>query len=216
MSTFTHHPDDHIHIDELYLPLSFFLTQEPLYDLETPFIHREYIQLDRHVLSDGSTQEGSDLPWTEGDAYIAKKSIYADAYDEFLNPPPTVEEAREIKLSELSDFASEIRNGKVVFDGNIYFSTDEQLERIRNEYEQFSRDMPPLLPGGYYVNDHNYDEVSFTLLADLIDLIDKILELWYLVDLNEDFHRGEINDLVSVESIEAYSFASGWPITPYV
>lgn len=213
MGTFRHHPDGHIHIDELYMPLSFFQTQEPLYNLSAPWIERYYDQPNLHILRNKETQEGGILPYTDGDSYIAKKAIYAAAYEAYINPEPTLEEAKIIKISELSGYASNKKSGKVIYSSNTYLSIKNFLERIMHEYEKFAR--VGSLPGGYYILDETDIEISFTLLSDVEDLIDRIIELHYECDKIEDNHRKNINALLSVESTQSYDFTGGWPTTPY-
>lgn len=207
------HVATHIHIDELYLPLSFFMTQEPLYNLPSPYIRRNYIQPGFHMLSDGSTEIGGSLPYTDGDSYIAKKALYEAAYYDFLNPEPTLEEAKIIRISETAAYSDNIKKGKVVFNGDVYLSVNIFMDRIKGEFQRYKR--AGSIPGGYYVNEENDDQIPFTLLNDLSNLIDKILLLWYLCDVNEDFHRANINALVTVPAVQSYDFTTGWVLVPY-
>ncbi len=213
MGIFRHHPDGHIHIDDLYMPLSFFVTQEPLYTLPSPWTSRYYDQASIHKLSNLETVEGGPFPWGDGDSYISKKSIYESAYDAYLNPPLTLEQAKTLKISELQSYAATKRSGKVIYSSNTYPSIKNFLERIMHEYEKFNR--VGSLPGGYYVLDHLDNEISFTVLSDLEDLIDRIIELHWECDKVEDNHRQSINALVSVESVQSYDFTTGWPSIPY-
>lgn len=213
MGVFRHHPDGHIHVDDLYMPLSFFQTQEPLYTIISPWTGRYYEQSVIHKLTNDETVEAGSLPYTDGDSYISKKAAYQAAYDAYLNPAPTLEEAKTTKIIELIDYAAGKRNGKVSYGGNTYLSIKSFLERIIHEYDKFNR--AGSLPGGYYVLDHNDNEISFTVMSNLEDLIDRIIELHWECDKVEDNHRQSINVLVSVGSVQSYDFTTGWPTIPY-
>lgn len=213
MGEFRHHPDGHIHIDDLYMTLSFFLTQEPLYSLASPWTGRYYKQSVIHKLTNNETASAGSFPYSDGDSYISKKAIYQAAYDAYLNPTPTLVEAKITRINELQEYAATKKNGKVIYSGNTYLSIKSFLERIMYEYEKFTR--VGSLPGGYYVLDHNDNEISFTLLANLAALIDRIIELHWECDKVEDNHRQSINALVSVGSVQSYDFTTGYPTIPY-
>lgn len=216
MSEFKH-ANDFIHIDdglgEIVLPLSFFMIQEPLYNLPAPYIIRHYVPPTFHSLGDGKSRFGGSLPYTEGDTYISKKDLYETAYYNYLNPIPTLEEAKIIRISEVDDYSYNIKLGKVIYNTNTYFSRNNFLDKIKNEFERFTR--IGSLPVGFYVSDENYAQISFTVLSNLSDLIDKILELWYLCDVNDDYHRTQINALSTVSAIQSYDFTTGWPAVPF-
>jgi len=199
--------------EELFLPLSFFVTQEPLYNLPAPYITRYYEQTTRHFLSTSVSDFAGQFPYIAGDSYIAKKALYEAAYYDFLNPEPTLAEAKVTRISETEEYSNNIKSGKVIYSGDTYLSISIFLDRIRDEFERFTR--VASLPGGYYVNDENDVQISFTVLSNLSDLIDKILELWYLCDLNYDYHRVQINALLTVPAVQSYNFTTGWVLVPY-
>lgn len=211
------HVSNWIHVDdgvvEVDMTLSFFVTQEPLYTLPAPWTSRYYEQGVIHKLSNQKDVTGGPFPWSEGDSYIAKRAIYESAWDEFLNPPPTLEQAKVSKINELRSYSNGKKAGKVIYSSNTYLSVKNFLERIMHEYEKFDR--VGSLPAGYYVLDHLDNEISFTVLANLEALIDRIIELHWECDKVEDNHRQSINALVSVESVQSYDFTTGWPTIPY-
>lgn len=199
--------------EELFLPFSFFMTQEPLYNLPAPYITRYYEQPNNHLLNTSVSAFGGPIPYTDGDSYIAKKALYESAYYDFLNPEPTLEEAKFTRINETREYSDNIKEGKIVYGGNTHLSLDSFLQRVRDEFERFTR--VASLPGGYYVLDENDVQISFTVLSNLSDLIDKILELWYLCDVNEDYHRAQINALLTVAAVQSYDFTTGWVTVPY-
>ncbi|MBW4581799.1 MAG: hypothetical protein KME42_19705 [Tildeniella nuda ZEHNDER 1965/U140] len=83
---FRHHPDGFIYLLDLQLPLDFWLTQEPTYTLPAPATGREYVQAQKHTLSDGLEQWAGDLPWAEGDRYLSQVDAYARLW-ELANTP---------------------------------------------------------------------------------------------------------------------------------
>lgn len=73
MSTFRHHPDGLIYIDDKRFTLDEFLLLEPSYSLPEGFKRREYVQGERHSLyTNDDIQIGGDFPWTQGDGYIER------------------------------------------------------------------------------------------------------------------------------------------------
>lgn len=77
MSTFRHHPDGIIYIDEKSIPLSLFLEQEPSYVFPDGYRYREYIQGVRHfMITNSCAQVGGQFPWEAGDNFISKKDLY--------------------------------------------------------------------------------------------------------------------------------------------
>lgn len=101
--TFRHHPDGLIYLDELTFSLSFWLAQEPEYTLPAGAISRYYSPLDRHTLSDGSSQWGGDLPWTEGDRYLDSKDRYTVALAAAQTPIPTPQDWDTFRARMLTD-----------------------------------------------------------------------------------------------------------------
>jgi hypothetical protein len=81
---FRHHPDGLIYLGNLELPLEFFVSQEPGYSLPAGAIERSYTQGDRHVLFDRANQWAGEMPWVEGDTYLAKTAQYQAAWDAFV------------------------------------------------------------------------------------------------------------------------------------
>lgn len=82
MSTFLHHPDGYIKIDDFLYPVSEFLKDEPTYPtLPQGAIGREYVQGERNtIFSADSVLPITEPSWTQGDTYISKKDTYQAAY----------------------------------------------------------------------------------------------------------------------------------------
>jgi hypothetical protein len=212
MGKFRHTPDNGIFVNTLYMPLSFFILHEPLYSLPSPYTSRTYEQTVSHVVSDGGNAVALSIPYVDGDTYISKEAIYQAAYDLHLNPPPTLEQAKEIKISEMLSYSNDIKNGHVIVGGQEYFSDNIFLTKLINEDIKYTR--AAALPVDYYINNINY----FHVLSDFTNLeaiIDRIIELNYLCDLNADIHRAAINSLTTVLDVEAYNFTTGWETVPY-
>lgn len=220
MGIFQHTPDDIINVDGLRMDLTFFLTQEPTYALPTTDVNgntinctnQEYLQGSYHYLWDAvkSTQYGGVYPWADGNTYISKKLIYQDN----LYPPQTLDEAKDQKISELRQYATQYYSGGVSISSVIYSSAFSFLTKIENEFKYF--DHIGSLPMGYYVYDIDHNRISFTLLSDLATLMYKILELHYQVKLNFDDHYDAIMALTTIPDVESYVFTGGWPTVPYV
>lgn len=81
---FRHHPDGLIFFDTTPIPLADFVALEPAYTLPAGMIGREYVQGVRHVLYDGVSQFAGEMPWLEGDRYLANRAAYLP-----LPPPPS-------------------------------------------------------------------------------------------------------------------------------
>lgn len=107
MSRFQH-TDGHIIIHNLAVPYDWFIEQEPNYSvLPENCIGRIYIPHKRHHLTmlKGETPcqcegEHENHVWAEGDSYIAKYADYVEAYNLYLNPPPTPEEQAELDATQ--------------------------------------------------------------------------------------------------------------------
>lgn len=213
MGSFRHHPDDHIIINEVIFPLAFFELQEPTYTLPAPYISREYIQSPpSHIFSDGQTQVDAGLPYADGDTYISNLATYEAAYEEYLNPTPSLPEAKIIRIAEAAAYNRAKKTEKVVYSSDTYFSDEVFFYRINHEYQKFNRDGS--VPGGYYVKDEDDTQVSLNL-SQLEDLVDHLIDFYYECDKVFDTHEVNINALTTVEDIEAYNFTTGWPTTPY-
>lgn len=152
------------------------------------------------------------LPYGAGDLYISKKVIYDAAYSEYTNQPPTLEEAKTIKINSLLTKWEDVRAGGVIYNGNTYQSNQINFTRLNTDWLNTLRGIS--LPGSYYVNDINLNEISFTQM-DLENLLCKIQKLHYLCNLNFDSHRANILALLTVEAVEAYIIDTGWEVTPY-
>jgi hypothetical protein len=213
-------PDNWIYIAdggvESVYPYSWWITQEPTYTLPAPYIYREYIAGEGgyHRVHTDNTQfnapEG--FPWVAGDLYISKKAQYDAAYADFINAPVTLEEAKTLKINNLTTKWAEIRNGGVVYNTLIYPSHSTSFMRLNEDWLNTLRGW--VLPVDYYVNTSDFTQIIFTQI-DLENLLTKIQELYYLTNLNFDTHRANIMALTTVDAVEAYNITTGWETVPY-
>jgi hypothetical protein len=83
MVRFQHHPDGHIFINELMLPVDFFRQLAPAYSLPDEAIGRIYIPDKAHhiIYDNGGRYESGGLPWPEGDAYIANERNFRTQFE---------------------------------------------------------------------------------------------------------------------------------------
>lgn len=98
---FRHHPDGHITIGALTYDLVEFLIDEPAYVLPAGMIMREYVPGSHHRLFDGVSQFPGPMPWTQGDAYIAKEAVYTASHQARMNPPKTLTQIADGKRAEI-------------------------------------------------------------------------------------------------------------------
>jgi len=215
MASFTHNPDDYILIDNLVMPLSFWLTQEPAYLLPSGMITQNYIQGERHSASDGETQVFYSIPWATGDTYISNKVTYEAAYAAYLVElalPKTIPLAKSYMINSLHLYWAEVNRGGVIYDSTTYHSTPIERDHWKEELEYANRNSALLT--SHYVYDIDYNKINL-LIAELNDLLDKIDEFYWETRQNFDYHREQINLLTTIVDILAYDFTTGWPTTPY-
>jgi len=213
MGSFRHTPDNIIYINNLAMPLSFFLTLNPAYALPAGYTSRNYIQGSYNILSTGSLAVPDAMPYADGDTYITNVAAYTVAYAAYLNPTPNLAQQKVITIDTMLGYAFNKKIGHVTVTGATYFSDSNTLQRLVNEDLTFNRAMA--LPVGYYVNDINYAPVAIAAFADLEAIIDRIVELHYLTDVNSDVHRAAINALATNAAVLAYDYTTGWPAIPY-
>lgn len=214
MGKFRHTPDNDIFVNNTWFPLSFFLTVEPAYALPAGMITQYYEQTVRRTASTGYNETAYSIPWTAGDGYIANESIYIALYASYLNSLITLSDAKLTRIQEMLNYATGIKSGHVIVSTYEYFSDDLFLSKLINEDLSYTR---VGLPVGYYVNDKDYVQITISTLGDLEDIIDRIVELYYLTDINADVHRAAINALTTVPDVQAYDFITGggWQTVPY-
>jgi hypothetical protein len=108
MSTFRHHPDGWIYIDDLQIPLDLFIEQEPAYRIPEPFTRREYVQGKGHFLYTKEDQVAGEFPWGQGDVYIAKKKLYISKRPTPPAPPepPAPKVTQAEKMTALWNWAA--------------------------------------------------------------------------------------------------------------
>jgi len=120
---FKHHPDGHIIVGDLLMQLDEFMQIWPTYSglpsqadglaNGDTIIGREYIPGSRHSLFTSSdTQLGGEYPWPEGDAITDAIDTIRTELNNLRNPPPTIEETRNEKLTNLRiDYEAAINAG---------------------------------------------------------------------------------------------------------
>jgi len=92
---FRHHPDGHIKIGSFECSLSAFLLDEPAYSLPIGMIGREYAPGAYHRVFDSENQFAGQMPWPDGDAYLAKEPVYKEAQ--------TLRETQTLRDTPLAD-----------------------------------------------------------------------------------------------------------------
>lgn len=216
MGTFRHTLDDSIYINSTSMPLSFFITLVPTYALPAGAIRAEYTQGVSYVASSATSIISSSTTYTDGDIYIANESAYAAAYASYLNPAPSLSQAKASKISEMIVYglAIKLEHVMVTISATPYefFSDSMTLDELMRMDAMFTRSSMPV---GFYVNDVTYAQIVMPAISDFESIIDRIIGLYYLVDLNINVHRAAINALSSVPAVNAYVYTTGWPTTPY-
>lgn len=102
---FRHHPDQIIYINNLQIPLEVFKQLEPNYLLPNNILSREYLPNKYHRLFNEEGQWAGEMPWAEGDIYLAKANQYKIAWDEYqksLIPPPRPQVDNRSKWNNLT------------------------------------------------------------------------------------------------------------------
>jgi len=196
-------------------PLDWFLTEEPAYALPLSppnIISQWYIPGTFHKINTSNTEYSLSIPWVIGDGYIAKKTIYDAAYNAYINPIPTISEAKATKLGQLLDYFIGVREGGVIFGANTFPSQYAKYFRLltEKEYADYLTDVPV----GFYAKDVNEAHVSLTYTS-LKDLVADIQKLYYECTLNYDAHYEAINALLTVGDVQSYDFTTGWPTVPF-
>jgi len=218
MGRFRHTPDDTIIINEtLFMPLSFFVTQEPAYTLASPYTWRDYEQTVKHFYGTSTTQTGAAIPYTDGDGYIANIAAYTAAYAAFLVAPATLADAKIQQKQAVRTYALTYLDGNVVYDAVEYSCL--LSERLHNEAYYFSRigqfETGETSTIDHYVLDASNSKVDLTLteVAELINLMDK---LGMVTNQVIDTHCLAIDALTTISAVLAYNYTASWPTMPYV
>lgn len=111
-----------INVDGFRMSADFFETQEPGYSLPENAISRIYVPGKRHhlkIMRNGvpTSIQGPDTVdhvWPEGDAYIAKKQDYIDAWEEANKPD--IEEIAAAQIAALNIEAAAVMTGGIESD----------------------------------------------------------------------------------------------------
>lgn len=216
MGTFRHTSDGDIIINTTRVPLAFFVSLYPTYALPATYLTRYYDQSLCHYVGDGGINTlAYSIPYTDGDTYITNEAVIAAAYAASILPTISLAQAKTARITQLIAFSEATKKEHVIvgIGSDEFFSDNDTLQKLTNEDLTYTR--AAALPVGYYVNDVNYVPVAVAALADLEDIIDRIVELHYLCDVNTDTHRAAINALAVISDVQTYDFSGGWPTTPY-
>jgi len=214
MGSFRHNPSNYIILDEnVTIPLSFFVTLEPAYALPSGAITQEYIQGVRRKSSTGSSETSYPIPWTAGDGYISNKATYAAAYAAFLNPAPTLSQAKISKQAEVDSYnVLTIRQGDILYSDIEYRSDETFYNKIVGEFNRFYR--LSAVPANYYVMDITLAHHGLNL-SELGGLADGVGDMLLFGDQNADFHKAAIEALSTVNDVQNYGFYTGWTPIPF-
>lgn len=129
MSTFRHHPDGWIYIDEKQIPLSLFLEQEPGYILPEPFIGREYVQGKAHFLYTKEAQKGGEFPWNLGDLYISRKASYLVQKEVIVEEPVLTRD--ELVEKEIVSKGVDLKSTIEALLRQVAFNDSTKLDQIK-------------------------------------------------------------------------------------
>jgi hypothetical protein len=208
--------DSEIYHNESAYPFSWFATQEPGYSLpaQHQYIYHEYYQgnYNRAFTKTDQMEAPQGFPWAAGDIYISKKAEYDAAYALHINTPPTLEEAKTVKINSLIAKMVETKKGGVIFN-SVTYDSGINYERLNLAWLDTLRGNP--LPIDFYINDINRNQITFNQ-SDLENLLSKIHELHYLCDLNFDIHFTNIMALTGIDFVEDYNINTDWVTVPYV
>jgi len=223
MSNFRHSKIDNIIFigntgSESIYRYDWWITQEPLYTLISPYIYREYVQGEYHRVftSDSQFEAPEGYPWGDGDTYISKKNDYDLAYAEFLDTPLTLAEAKTKKFNELKALMDEKMYGNVVFDkgdgDNTYMSDPVSFAYKYNAMQYY--DHAGGFPLDFSVLDANNQSIILTQI-NLTDLTYLIMELYEMCREPYVTHYAAISALTLISDVQSYDITTGWPTVPY-
>ena len=211
MGSFRHTKDDYIVINEtLIMPLAFFVTQEAAYAIPVGAENQEYVQTSFRKWQDENTETALDIPWADGDTYIANIATYDAAYTLFLATPVDLAAAKTQQIALATTEAATYYNGDVTYSAVDYPAS--QRDRLHNELYYFAR------IGSYdvthYIFDTDGNEVtmSFAAMTEVLDLMEK---LYFKTNQNLDAHIAAINLLATINDVLAYDYTVGHETLPY-
>lgn len=137
---FKHHPDGRIYIRGIVLDIEDFLTFEPSYSLPVDAIGRSYVPGERHVLTDGTTQKGGPVPWSEGDTYISRAN--AGDYNPPAPPEPTLDELQEAKKTEINIARETAKYAGINHNGYDWQTDNEARDNINGTLTAVNAGVP--------------------------------------------------------------------------
>lgn len=217
MGNFIHAKDDNITIiDDLgnssVYPLSWWITQEPTYELPDGASAQHYRQSEEHAYVDA---DGGaiflEIPWADGDTYIANKATYDAAW---LPASMNLAQAKIYQISLMQQYAEAIRADGVTYSGITYKSAASYYNRWKNEHDYALRNSALLT--SHYLKDISGNEIVMPSVAALTGIIDDTDEFYWLIQQQIDNHEDAINAIdTTVADVLAYDYTTGWPITPY-
>jgi len=205
---------------ESIFPYSWFVTQEPLYSLSSPYVYREYVQGSHHRVHTADRQfdatEG--YPWTDGDTYITNKANYDAAYAAYLAAkalPQTLEDAKTYQINKMIAWYNQnVKSKGVTVAGTTYQSTSIYYDNWKNQHDYALRNT--LLLTGFYLTDINGAQVPVLSISDLTAIIDTFDRFYWILQQEIDYHTATINAIsTTIADVLVYDYTVGWPITPY-
>ena len=219
IAVFKHSPDNQITINdgddnELTVSLAVFLTLEPAYTIQDgtvkPWItytSRYYEPEVKHTLSTGSSVYAGDLPWADGDDYIANVTDYIDIINNPVVDLPTAKATKSTALDEL--YRQKLRDGGI----DLFSTTMPSNKDYSSLTESYTRNAA--VPASFYLMDTDNVAVPLTLM-ELQSYQDGIVEMGWEHRQVYDTHYDGIQACADIPAVDAYDFTTGWPTLPFV
>lgn len=201
---------------ESIYPFSWWILEVPDYSYPEGATYIQYVEGgtsgQNYYVKDNSQHPLPEDPWLAGNTYIANKLVYDSDYDEYINTPKTLSEAKNIKWNELFSQFDTVRSGGIVYLTNTFPSDMVTMARLRQELNYcIALETTPI---GYYVKDILNAHINLNL-PGLTTVVVRIEELHYLCRVNYDYHYEAVDNLTTIEDVMAYDVTTGWPAIPY-
>lgn len=145
------HDSSGIYLDNLHLPLHFFLLQEPDYSLPKKASGRVYIQGESHYVFDLDSSTYLPIEWAEGDKYLSKIEEYRKAWAEYQSSILTEDQTKDLvnKIAKLPP--NKIITRDSLINGSIEGKTLDELTNFPQLVYRFA-DSLDIYNGGELVN----------------------------------------------------------------
>ncbi|MBD1864177.1 MULTISPECIES: DUF4376 domain-containing protein [Trichocoleus] len=208
---FQHHPDNFIYLNDLRLPLEVFQKQEPDYSLPKGATHRLYTG-DRHLLYSKDSQWAGEVPWQEGDRYLANIAKYQADWEARLAArlepsPTTVEEARTYIGGKINTLRIEKEQAGVVWNSHPVQTRPMDVNNLNAEV--LATQTGARQDGEIWRMGNN--ENIFLTNAQLLEMAAAVrthVKRCYGAAWQ---HKAVIEQLHTVNEILSYNFQRGWP-----